>query len=282
MCRFSSEHADFTLDAGLTDVPYVLRRHRTTAECMPDTGGDRLCPMSRARPSGRAHLYAKVQTMRPRTSHGKQGVPQEASPATATSAYPRTPSQDHGNLPTTAPTTSCCLPSAASKPGSGQHSSPVPLVATSKLVFSHRTRMCCTTILPPIAFTENPCARQQPPHSTIIARKCATQETVLEAQAARREQLERRIEELLPHVQKITQAPTESTSQVTPASSVMQQPCVPPTPSDIERLEKLTRKIAQQMESCITAIEQRQEVNETVRRKNRRKQKTPGPSNPPS
>lgn len=62
----------------------------------------------------------------------------------------------------------------------------------------------------------------------------------------------------------------------------MQQPCVPPTPSDIGRLEKLIREIGQQMESRITAIEKRQEANETVRRKTRRKQKTPGPSNPPS
>lgn len=104
----------------------------------------------------------------------------------------------------------------------------------------------------------------------------------LEAQAARTEQLERRIEELLTHLQKITPAPAESTSQVTPASAVMQQPCVPPTPSDIGRLEKLIREIGQQMESRITAIEKRQEANETVRRKTRRKQKTPGPSNPPS
>ncbi|KAH9366919.1 hypothetical protein HPB48_000779 [Haemaphysalis longicornis] len=104
----------------------------------------------------------------------------------------------------------------------------------------------------------------------------------LEAQAARTEQLERRIEELLTHLQKLTPAPTESTSQVTPASAVMQQPCVPPTPSDIGRLEKLIREIGQQMESRITAIEQRQEANETVRRKNRSKQKAPGASNPPS
>ncbi|KAH9374966.1 hypothetical protein HPB48_022618 [Haemaphysalis longicornis] len=81
---------------------------------MPDTGGDRLCPMSRARPFGRAPKHPKVQIMRPRTSHASKECRKKLH-------QPPPPLHDRGNLPTTAPTTSCCRPSSAPDPQDFPH-----------------------------------------------------------------------------------------------------------------------------------------------------------------
>ncbi|KAM7307546.1 hypothetical protein ISCGN_011182 [Ixodes scapularis] len=103
----------------------------------------------------------------------------------------------------------------------------------------------------------------------------------LELQAERTEKLERRIEELMSHLEIITNAPAHSAVQATPIPHPTPQPSVFPTLQDIGRLERLIHELGQTIEHRIDAIEKRQEANETVKRKTRKKTKQPAPSDPP-
>ncbi|KAG0423223.1 hypothetical protein HPB47_000991 [Ixodes persulcatus] len=103
----------------------------------------------------------------------------------------------------------------------------------------------------------------------ILERENAQLRKELELQAERTERLERRIEELVTHLETITNPPAQSA------------PSAVPTLQDIGRLERLIHDLGQTIERLIDAIEKRQEASETVKRKTR-KTKQPAPSDPPT
>lgn len=94
----------------------------------------------------------------------------------------------------------------------------------------------------------------------------------LDAQTARTEKLERRIEELLTHLEALTKAPAQKSVPDLPTPQPAQQAPSLPTLENMGKLEKLIYDLGKKMDSRMTALEKRLEANEAVKRKSRKKQ----------
>lgn len=95
----------------------------------------------------------------------------------------------------------------------------------------------------------------------------------LEMQAARTENLERRIEELLARLTALQAPPAQQAPEIVTPSNTVQPTFQAPETPDLVRIEHLIRSLSETMERRITALEQRQEAAESVKRKTRKKNK---------
>lgn len=179
-----------------------------------------------------------------------------------------------------------------------QHQSPAHHRAPQQQVQAPNSRQHCTphqvswssvvapTAAPPEDFPALPAqqASKQDNHPRIQKLEAENEQLKkqLDAQTARTEKLERRIEELLRNLEALTQAPTQKSVPDLPTPQPMQQAPSLATLENMSKLEKLIYDLGRKMDNRITALEKRLEANEAVKRKSRKSQMPQTSSNPPS